>query len=65
MEYSIHVVVKKCGETQFESTRTAEEMRQKGIPQKVLQTDTEPLPLLREGDMYYLCSAVEVHLGFR
>ena len=64
MEYSIHVVVRKYGETQFESTRTAEEMRKKGIPQKALQTDTEPLPLLHEGEMYYLCSAVEVHLGF-
>ena len=63
MDYSIHVVVKKCGEIQYESTKTAEEMRQKGIQQKALQTDTEPLPLLREGDMYYLCSAVEVFLS--
>lgn len=65
MEYSVHVVVKKFGETQFESTKTAEEMKQRGILQKALQTDSEPLPLLREGDMYYLCSAVEVSYELR
>lgn len=60
MEYSIHVLIKNRENTVFESTKTAQEMKDQHIPQKQLHTDNEPLPMLREGDMYNLCSAVEV-----
>ena len=63
MEYSIHVIVKNRGNTVFESTKTAQEMKELHIPQKQVQTDNEPLPMLKEGDVYHLCSAVDVGNG--
>lgn len=60
MDYSIHVVIKKNEEVVFESTKSALEMKEKHIPQKELQTDSEPLPLLKEGTLYHLTTAVDV-----
>ena len=60
MDYSIHVVIKKNEEIVFESTKSALEMKEKHIPQKELQTDSEPLPLLKEGTLYHLTTAVDV-----
>ena len=60
MDYSIRVVVKNRGNTVFESAKTAQEMKELHVPQKQLHTDNEPLPMLKEGAMHHLCSAVEV-----
>lgn len=60
MECSIHVVIKKSDEVVFESSKTASEMKEKNIPQKELQTDSEPLPMLKEGPLYHLTTAIDV-----
>lgn len=60
MECSIHVVIKKSDEIVFESSKTASEMKEKNIPQKELQTDSEPLPMLKEGPLYHLTTAIDV-----
>ena len=60
MDYSIHVVIKKDEEIVFESTKSALEMKEKHIPQIELRTDSEPLPLLKEGTLYHLTTAVDV-----
>ena len=41
----------------------AQSMKDEGYEQPSLQTDTEPLPKLKEGELLYLSAAIEVWMG--
>ena len=60
MQSEITVTISHQNEVVFSSTKTAQSMKEEGYQQPDLQTDNEPLPKLKEGELLYLGAAIEV-----
>lgn len=63
MQSAISVTITHQNEALFSSTIMAQSMKDEGYEQPSLQTDTEPLPKLKEGELLYLSAAIEVWMG--
>ena len=64
---NLSVNVKMWGDdgTEFEKEISAQQMRDSNYQQEQLHTDIEPLPKLKEGELFYLAAAVNVELQKR
>ena len=62
MQSEITVIISHQDEVVFSSTKTAQSMKEEGYQQPDLQTDNEPLPKLKEGELLLLSASIEVIL---
>ena len=60
MDLSVCVTIRDDDETVFEKEISAQQMRDSNYQQEQLNTDNEPLPKLKEGELFYLAAAVNV-----
>lgn len=60
MDLAVNVTISDENDTMFQKTITVQEMRESGFQQERLNTDTDRLPKLKEGDLLYLAAAVNV-----
>lgn len=60
MDLAVNVTISDENDTVFQKTITVQEMRECGFQQEQLNTDTDTLPKLKEGDLLYLAAAVNV-----
>lgn len=63
MQSAISVTISHQNEVIYSNAKTAQSMRDEGYQQPSLQTDIEPLPKLKEGELLYLSAAIEVWVG--
>ena len=60
MQSAISVTISHQNEVLYSNVKTAQSMKDEGYQQPSLQTDVEPLPKLKEGELLYLSAAIEV-----
>ena len=60
MQSAISVTISHQNEVIYSNAKTAQSMKDEGYQQPSLQTDIEPLPKLKEGELLYLGAAIEV-----
>lgn len=60
MNLSVSVTIRDDDGSLFEKEISAQQMRDSNYQQEQLNTDTEPLPKLKEGELFYLAAAVSV-----
>lgn len=63
MQSAISVTISHQNEVIYSNAKTAQSMKDEGYQQPSLQTDIEPLPKLKEGELLYLGAAIEVWVG--
>ncbi|OAO17557.1 hypothetical protein AV274_0696 [Blastocystis sp. ATCC 50177/Nand II] len=59
MQSAISVTISHQNEVIYSNAKTAQSMKDEGYQQPSLQTDIEPLPKLKEGELLYLGAAIE------
>lgn len=57
------VTIRDDDKTVFERVISAQQMRDSNYQQEQLNTDNEPLPKLKEGELFYLAAAINVEMG--